>query len=97
MSHDSVIRARAALVILSPTRTVEEIVRAVGLEPDWTAERGRPVSVESGKLREYTAVAFQSGLASDATLAAHAEALLKRLSAARSEIRALAGAPLPPE
>lgn len=97
MSRDSVMRTRATLVILSQTRSVDEIVRAVALEPDWTAERGSPVTGASGNLRKYTAVAFQSDPASDATPSAHAEGLLKRLSGAKSQIRALAGAPLPPE
>jgi hypothetical protein len=61
------------------------------------AERGSQVTGASGNLHKYTAVAFQSGLASDATPSAHTEALLQRLSAAKSQIRALAGAPLPPE
>lgn len=97
MGDDSVMRTRATLVILSEVLSVDEIVSAVALTPDWTAERGTPVTGGSGNLRKYTAVAVQSGLAPDAPVSAHADVLLNRVSEAKDEIRALAGAAVPPE
>jgi hypothetical protein len=97
MAPTSVKRIRATLVILSATRSVKDIVGIVGLEPDWTTERGTPVSSLSENLRKYTAVAFNSRLPPDASPADHVTALLRRLTGATGNIRELSAAPLAPE
>jgi Domain of unknown function (DUF4279) len=92
-----VIRVRATLVIASSTMSVEEALGIVGIEPDWSNERGSPVTGSSGNLHKYTTVAFQSRIAPESPPSAHVDALLKRVASATHEIRSLAGAAVLPE
>jgi Domain of unknown function (DUF4279) len=92
MVSDPIKSSRASLAILSPTLSVDEIVRAVALIPDWSAEKGTPIPGEAGNRHRYTAVAFESHLDAEADPAAHIDDLLSRVMPAKKAISALADA-----
>jgi hypothetical protein len=84
-------RTRATLTILSPALSVDDIAQKLGLHPDWSVEKGTPVTRTASEVHRYTAVSFESRLDEEAEPSAHIEDLLLRLTPVKDAIRSLAG------
>lgn len=89
MDNNITERSYVTFTITSSTHSVDELVRAIGLIPDRTVEKGSPVRGTRGNVHRYSAVSFRSRIDHHAEPGAHIDELLLRLSPARDAIRGL--------
>jgi hypothetical protein len=91
VTTDASVGCRATLTVMSQSLSVAELEAKVGLTPDWSAEKGSPVSKGAVTLHKYTTLGFVSTVDRYAAPAAHIDSVLGRVEVQQDAVRALAG------
>ncbi|HST56705.1 MAG TPA: DUF4279 domain-containing protein [Solirubrobacteraceae bacterium] len=83
-------RTLAVLVVLSRTRSLDELMQLIPTRPDKMWQRGASRGREAGNIHKYSGAQYQSQVARTASWAEHLDDLLKRVCPASEALRSFA-------